>query len=249
MMYTIVELPIQIATCAWGLHMARQYARDRTALKAQLSGFRCEDTQCFCCAVDHLLPGTDIAISCDRQAIYLAINCWFKGGLSELEKNVHEMEPVVSAGLGVSVLSYQDLLHLLLPGLWLHLSQKGAETCGDWADILYFVVIGLTVSSLDLILFAAIMRVATMTQNKLVLRKCSCDLAYTVFLTIVISLFYFGWFQIYLYVVWGDYLLFAFYIGFNFIVSWLLMTGASQVASCYRRWIRGERPPVPVPLP
>jgi len=234
-------LPVQIATAWWALHMGRKYARDRSALQSQLAGFRCEDTQCFCCTVDHILPGTDTVISCDREAIYLAINCWFKGGLMELENKVHEMAPVVKAGLGVTLMSFSDLLHLLLPGLWLHISVKGVQTCAHWADILNFVVLGLTTCSLDILLFSGFMRLASITQAK---PRWCCDWGYTLLWTIAWNILYFGWFQVFVHVVrtQGKYYIYALYIGINILVSWLWMTGASQLRACYLK-AKGPRLP------
>lgn len=158
-----------------------------------------------------------------------------------MENKVHEMEPAVNAGLGSLLMSYSDLLHLLLPGLWLHVSVQGVEVCAHWADILYFVVIGTTVCSLDLLLFSGFMRLASITQTKP--RWCS-DWAYTLLWTILWEALYFGWYQVLVYIVRlrGNYSLYAFYLGFNLIVSWLWMNGASQVRRCYRR-TKGQRPP------
>jgi len=239
-LYYVVSLPVQIATGWWALHMARQYARDRTAMRSQLAGFRCEDTNCFCCTVDHMLPGTGTVISCDRQAIYIAINHWFKGGLPELENKVHEMEPVVEAGLGYAVMGYTGLFHCLLPSFWQHVSVQGVEACGHWADMLSFVVMGIMNCSLDLLLFSGFMRLASITQRK---PRWCCDWGYTLLCAILWMALYTGWYQVYFVVVMdgGTYSLHAFYIGVNLIVSWLWMTGASQVRRCCRR-AKGQGP-------
>lgn len=167
-----------------------------------------------------------------------------------MEDKVHGMQSVVSEGLGITVMSLRDIFHLLLPGVWLHLCTKGVEVCASWPDVVYFLVTGVNLASLDLLFMAAMMRVATMTQNQPTW-WCSTDFAYTLLVTILFIIFYFGWFQIFLHFirVQGHYSYFAVYIFFNLIVSWLVMTGAAQVTSCYRRYILGERPPLLVKTP
>ena len=123
-------------------------------------------------------------------------------------------------------------------------------TLFSWIWVRQIQVTGVNLASLDLLFMAAMMRVATMTQNQPTW-WCSTDFAYTLLVTILFIIFYFGWFQIFLHFirVQGDYSYFAVYIFFNLIVSWLVMRGAAQVKSCYRRCILGERPPVLVQTP
>ena len=125
MLIVASDMLIQLAIASWAFHMFRHYARDRHALNEQLGEFQADDTQCFCCAVDHRMPGNGNKMPCDRRAIDLAIRCLFLGGMTEFERQVREMQGDVKKGLGSKALSYVDLLHLALPVLWFRLSVIG----------------------------------------------------------------------------------------------------------------------------
>jgi len=54
-------------------HHARAATRERIAIRKQLKEFACTNASCFCCSVNHKMPGSNEAIDCDRTAIYDAI--------------------------------------------------------------------------------------------------------------------------------------------------------------------------------
>jgi len=223
----LVEVPVQLGTIWWTVHIGRIYSRDRSALHSQLGCFRCEDTQCFCCTVNHKLPGTDTPISCDRQAIYLALKCWFKGGLAELETKVHEMQPKVEAGLGSTLLSYGDLLYLLLPTTWWLLSKLAAEACGTFADLLFLVVVAVGLFSLDLLYIGCGVRVARELQAKS--QRC-CDWGVSLLAALILSVFFFVWGEVWQALIGSaSYVLVALHNIVSLVIFWLAMTGANQI--------------------
>eukprot|EP00440_Ansanella_granifera_P036173 gb/GFBE01039248.1/.p1 GENE.gb/GFBE01039248.1/~~gb/GFBE01039248.1/.p1 ORF type:complete len:571 (+),score=101.29 gb/GFBE01039248.1/:1-1713(+) len=60
------------------VHIIRRLVRDLRKMPQQVSTFSFENAECFCCAVKHIIPGTDIRIPCDREVISDKLNAWFK---------------------------------------------------------------------------------------------------------------------------------------------------------------------------
>eukprot|EP00929_Paragymnodinium_shiwhaense_P117952 TRINITY_DN8944_c1_g1_i4.p1 TRINITY_DN8944_c1_g1~~TRINITY_DN8944_c1_g1_i4.p1 ORF type:complete len:397 (+),score=19.82 TRINITY_DN8944_c1_g1_i4:563-1753(+) len=46
-------------------------------VEQHIKGFRMQDSECFCCAHDHVHPQTGKTIACDRQLVYKALANWW----------------------------------------------------------------------------------------------------------------------------------------------------------------------------
>jgi hypothetical protein len=129
---TRLQAVFSICFGTWFAHMARVYAREHRDMQKQITGFKCESAECFCCSVGHVIPGTAISIECDREAIYGAIRTWFPGGLDEFDAVVHEAMPAqVERNLGAFLFRFRDSIYLALPALWTALSSNAAVSCWD----------------------------------------------------------------------------------------------------------------------
>merc|ERR1712113_297734 len=52
-------------------------------LPQQLASFSVADVACFCCSNNHIMPGTRLPLSCDRQLVLQTIRTWFADGMSK----------------------------------------------------------------------------------------------------------------------------------------------------------------------
>mmetsp|Transcript_64599 Transcript_64599/g.114911 ORF Transcript_64599/g.114911 Transcript_64599/m.114911 type:complete len:591 (+) Transcript_64599:87-1859(+) len=60
-------------------HLMRRFSRDLRRIPEQVKSFDFEDASCFCCSVNHTLPGTDEQVTCDRTLVAHQVGEWFKG--------------------------------------------------------------------------------------------------------------------------------------------------------------------------
>jgi len=59
--------------------------KDVAELNRQLSAFRVQDTQCFCCTHKHRDPTTGHAVQCDRELIYGVLQKWYGTGYGGMD--------------------------------------------------------------------------------------------------------------------------------------------------------------------
>eukprot|EP00440_Ansanella_granifera_P041800 gb/GFBE01045320.1/.p1 GENE.gb/GFBE01045320.1/~~gb/GFBE01045320.1/.p1 ORF type:complete len:703 (+),score=80.19 gb/GFBE01045320.1/:1-2109(+) len=59
------------------LHLLRRLVRDLRKMPMQIKNFSFANSECFCCDVGHVIPGTDTVINCDRQVITNKLTQWF----------------------------------------------------------------------------------------------------------------------------------------------------------------------------
>eukprot|EP00930_Biecheleria_cincta_P028621 TRINITY_DN19978_c0_g2_i1.p1 TRINITY_DN19978_c0_g2~~TRINITY_DN19978_c0_g2_i1.p1 ORF type:complete len:621 (-),score=115.32 TRINITY_DN19978_c0_g2_i1:135-1997(-) len=65
------------------IHIMRHNVRDLSKMPKQIKEFSFHKAECFCCQVNHIIPGTDINIDCDREVIKTKLNAWFSKGNSK----------------------------------------------------------------------------------------------------------------------------------------------------------------------
>lgn len=111
--------------------VTRSYTQESAFMRKQIESFKCDDAECFCCSVDHILPETGQPIDCDRQAIYIAIRAWF-GDLRKFEHVVHRLHANIKQSMGPTLISFSDTLHLAVPSFWLHLSVLPHVLCPSY---------------------------------------------------------------------------------------------------------------------
>jgi len=76
-MYMGTFAAVSLFTLGFPLHIIRRAVAELRIIDEQLSTFEFAKAQSFCCAVDHVLPGTDIRIPCDREIIQQKLDDWF----------------------------------------------------------------------------------------------------------------------------------------------------------------------------
>lgn len=67
-------------TILWSImwvHLVRQPAKAMLDLPRKLDSFSVSDSQCFCCANQHVHPENGKSLPCDRKLVYRALTKWF----------------------------------------------------------------------------------------------------------------------------------------------------------------------------
>lgn len=114
--------------------IAREEARNRHCMQQQIQNFSVRNARCYCCDVGHKHPDTGAAMTCDREAVYSAIQTWFEGRLDGFQTFVrNELYSTMEREMGPSLLSYLDALHITLPVLWFYIAELNSM-CQSWAN-------------------------------------------------------------------------------------------------------------------
>jgi hypothetical protein len=58
-------------------HFLRRHVRDLRVLPKQIADFSITNAHCFCCSVNHSMPGTGEQLPCDREIVYNTVGDWF----------------------------------------------------------------------------------------------------------------------------------------------------------------------------
>merc|ERR1711974_278053 len=108
--------------------------------QCQIAAFRCEQAQCFCCSVDHILPETGAKLDCDRTVVYGAIRSWYEDGLEQFEEIVQDsLFSRVERQISPSLLRYADALHIAVPYFWV-ICCTHASSCTNWSSVEFRVI-------------------------------------------------------------------------------------------------------------
>lgn len=91
-----------IAACV-PLHVMRRNVRDLSKMPKQIKEFSFHKAECFCCSCNHIIPGTDIHIDCDREVIKTKLNVWFSKG-SKNRSPIDLFDSYVKKQLGKHIL-------------------------------------------------------------------------------------------------------------------------------------------------
>ncbi|CAE7810978.1 unnamed protein product [Symbiodinium sp. CCMP2592] len=108
------------------IHALRGYARSVETLQEQLRDFKVEHARSACCDRGH----EDKSVLCDREVLLQCIEAWYKS-LDRFELQVQsEVRLAIINELAHNTLSYQHVLLLSTPYVWLRL-EYAASHAGD----------------------------------------------------------------------------------------------------------------------
>merc|ERR1719330_77507 len=62
-------------------------------LPQQLGSFSIHDSECFCCACNHVHPETGAEVPCDRELVYAQLVGWFRDKLTPNQTAASELRP------------------------------------------------------------------------------------------------------------------------------------------------------------
>ncbi|CAE7639112.1 unnamed protein product [Symbiodinium sp. CCMP2592] len=97
-------------------HSLRGYARSVETLKEQLSEFKAAGTRSACCEQGH---EGEAVVLCDREILFQCIAHWY-GSVDEFETQVQsEVRTALTDQLADNAISYQRILLLFTPYVWL----------------------------------------------------------------------------------------------------------------------------------
>lgn len=82
--YTLAIPVLSITTITVVVHMLRRFVHDLRRLPLQIQEFKAQTSECFCCTVGHVLPGTQIQLSCDREKVFGTLKVWHDSVLEQL---------------------------------------------------------------------------------------------------------------------------------------------------------------------
>jgi len=83
LLYYITMASAAVGACMLPLHIMRRNVRDLQQMPQQIKSFHFDKAECFCCSVNHIIPGTDTVIPCDREVIQTKLTQWFKKGKAD----------------------------------------------------------------------------------------------------------------------------------------------------------------------
>eukprot|EP00440_Ansanella_granifera_P071634 gb/GFBE01077740.1/.p1 GENE.gb/GFBE01077740.1/~~gb/GFBE01077740.1/.p1 ORF type:complete len:599 (+),score=116.66 gb/GFBE01077740.1/:1-1797(+) len=166
----------------WFMHLSRSYARDYLQMKQQIESFVPQEADCYCCKVNHRMPGTGAVIPCDRQCIYESIDMWFEGGLEEFQEAVRtKMHSQMQRRIG-SMYRYRDALKIGLSTILIYLSEARLF-CMDWTSAQHFFSIFLyewLAVTPFLLAFGMLLAILARREHE----QWQCDIAISVCLTV-----------------------------------------------------------------
>lgn len=94
-------------------------------LKSELKQFSVRKAKCYCCSVNHRLPGTEQVLPCDREEVNGSIAHWYGGdnmqiGLNKFDEMIHgRFKNEISAAINGSRIPYTFvLLATVWPGVY-----------------------------------------------------------------------------------------------------------------------------------
>lgn len=127
--FFVLQLSLGAVFCTVGAHVLRHELHDLCHLPSQLKQFSIASSQCFCCTVGHVMPGTKRPLPCDRKMINNTVQRWFSDpgstspgqeeGLDHFNEAVRsELGPYVMTSAWMTAVSYWTIVIMLSPLGW-----------------------------------------------------------------------------------------------------------------------------------
>lgn len=122
-----MRLCLQSIPAFLAIHVFRNYAHSVHTLEQKLKVFSMGQTECACCAINHVHPGTGAQILCDRSVVVSCIRSWF-GRVSTFQGYVRSyLGDVLGRQLGIQcAFPYSWTLFALSPVLWAEMDVVSA---------------------------------------------------------------------------------------------------------------------------